>query len=423
MKASLKDMIDASAEQDEAVRVLSIPDPRLHDAIFVTGCIQENLPSGTPHVLVPLQIALDTGRLSERAFLMRPNGIRTLLRRDLPRLLDQLGLDWISRLDAFLRNGWHHGSLDRSSINRWIEQFEHCGSHRWVAEGLLKSLDFWSDARMRDALQLVPETLAGIDCICVNRHTKAGRSADVIANLARKQLDGSSALQNLSLLDFREALESPDFTHLLYIEDCILSGNEMERVLLGLLGLPDPYGTARSKALSRPDMLRTKQVTLRFAVIGNGGLEHVRQFLAQHGLHNITVSTDSAHLVPMFTPSGLSALRNGTLYDAKDSLRNPDQDMQRSVFQFWPEPEKQDRARHFCEEIGRQLYANYLASQGKQKPLRWIHECALGVRSAALTLAFGHSVPKETLPLFWAKGEIIWKGRPFIWYPLFEGAE
>jgi len=337
-------------------------------------------------------------------------------------LLKQLGLDWISRLEVLLHNSWHHSSIDRHHIEQWIQQFEQCGSHRWVADGLLKNLDFWPGTRTRDALRLVSETLTDIDCICVNRHAKAGRSADVIANLVRKQLDTSASLQHLPLLDFREALENPDFNSLLYVEDCTLSGNEMERVLLGLLGLPDPYGAPRSNALSIPNTLRTKQITLRFAVIGNGGLEHIRQFLVHHGLRNISIKTDGAHLIPLLTPKGLLSLQSGTLYDAAGSLRDADQNMQRSIFQFWPAAEKQERAICFCTEIGRQLYARYLESQGKQKPQHWIDECALGVRSAALTLAFGHSIPKETLPLFWAHGTILWNNRPFTWHPLFEGA-
>jgi hypothetical protein len=133
-KASLAGMIHSFAPREGSVRIIAIPDKLLRDATFVTARITEHLPSGTPHLLVPTQIALDTVTLSKSAFVLRPNGIRTLLRRDLPRLLEQLGLDWISRLDALLRNGWHHGSLDRNHINRWIQQFEHCGSHRWVAE-------------------------------------------------------------------------------------------------------------------------------------------------------------------------------------------------------------------------------------------------------------------------------------------------
>jgi len=92
------------------------------------------------------------------------------------------------------------------------------------------------------------------------------------------------------------------------------------------------------------------------------------------------------------------------------------------VFQeatFWGGLERIERAIYFCGEIGHQLFRQYLVSKDWDWPERRIRESSLGVRGISMALAFAHSVPKATLPLFWMEGSVRLGKKEIHWPPLF----
>jgi len=87
------------------------------------------------------------------------------------------------------------------------------------------------------------------------------------------------------------------------------------------------------------------------------------------------------------------------------------------------------RVQSFCESVGRQLFQKYLHDQERTAGwnlARWpadkVAMCAIGMHGLGMTHAFGHSVPKATLPLFWARGPVTHGSHTIVWQPLFVNA-
>jgi hypothetical protein len=92
----------------------------------------------------------------------------------------------------------------------------------------------------------------------------------------------------------------------------------------------------------------------------------------------------------------------------------------------WKDADSLLRARSFCEQVGAQLWRNYIQKKhfdlGAWPDAR-IQLCALGMEGLGLTFAFPHSVPKASLPLLWAGGKITAYGTSLEWVPLFPNAD
>jgi hypothetical protein len=416
-------------ERDGMINILAIPDRHLNNPEFVTARINESLPdeSSLTHIIVLGNIRLHEARLNNDVSLQRSPGTRTFERRTLPLTLQSVKEDWLSRLDYTLRHGWHHGHIDRNYLQKWLKQFERCGGHGWVGERLLRILEFWSDSRIREALRIDEDGLKGFDCVSVNRHQYAGKSADAIAQLVQKQLDANrfSGIHD-RVLDFRDAIQNEEIKTILFVEDCLITGNEMVRVLTALMDQPDVFGNSKAQPLDNPDLIREKEITLRFAVVTNGGIAYVRRFLSRYNLTNIQIEVKGVEQIDTLTTDGLTRIESDSLYDEEDCVIELERHIIRSCFkplEIWGSRGKVERALKFCAEIGRQLYRLYVNKRGKQMPERKLEEASLGIRGMALALAFSHSVPKETLPLFWMGGGIEWDKKKVHWYPLFEAGE
>jgi hypothetical protein len=206
----------------------------------------------------------------------------------------------------------------------------------------------------------------------------------------------------------------------------MITGNEMIRILSALLGRPERHGNSKADPLTDPESLRSKEITLRFALFTNGGLAATQMFLDKEGLSNIIIDVDGNSPLLTLTPLGVSGIGSGSLYDEHDCIANISDNVMRMAFtplEIWETVERASRAMLFCATIGRQLYKNYLSKRNKSMSEQMLDEAALGIRGLALALAFSHSVPKETLPLFWSGSKIIWNGKEFNWSPLFVGGE
>ncbi|MDT5061714.1 MAG: hypothetical protein QOH63_2173 [Acidobacteriota bacterium] len=415
-------------ERDGVINVLSIPDRHSNNAEYITAKVNELLPAESlTHIIVLGNIQVNTTKLRNPFTLQNSPGTRTFERRTLPQTLQSLGQDWLSQLDYKLRNGWHHGHIDRDYLEKWVYQFERCSSHGWVGKKLLRILEFWSDSRIREALRITKEGLEGFDCVSVNRHRYAGKSADAIASLVQKQLDSNQFNGiNPRVLDFRDAIQDDGIKTILFVEDCLITGNEMVRVLTALMDQPDVFGNSKAEPLDNPDLIREKEITLRFAVVTNGGVAYLNQFLNKHGLANIQIELEGVEQIKTLTADGLTRIENDNLYDEEGCVIELEQHVIRSSFQpveIWGSAEKAERALNFCAEIGRQLYRLYINKKGKLMSDKKLDEASLGIRGMALALAFSHSVPKETLPLFWMGGDIEWDSNKIQWFPLFQSGE
>jgi hypothetical protein len=416
-------------ERGGEISVLVISDRHTNNTQYVTARINELLPAGLAqtHIILLGNLKVNQENLKSDVVVIRSTTIKTFERRTLPLTLKSLHQDWLSQLDYKLRNGWHHGHIDRGYLERWVRQFEVCSSHGWVGEKLLRILEFWSDSRIREALRITKEGLEGFDCVSVNRHKFAGKSADAIASLVQKQLDSNrfSGIHS-EVLDFRVALQDKEIKKILFVEDCLITGNEMVRVLTALMGQPDVFGRSKADPLDNPDLIREKEITLRFAVITNGGLAYLNQFLNKHGLANIQVEVEGVEQIDTLTSDGVTRIESDSLYDDEDCVIELERHIIRTCFlpiEIWGSIDKVQRALNFCAKVGHQLYRLYLNKRGKTMPERKLEEASLGIRGMALALAFSHSVPKETLPLFWMGGDIEWDKKKIQWYPLFQSGE
>jgi hypothetical protein len=77
----------------------------------------------------------------------------------------------------------------------------------------------------------------------------------------------------------------------------------------------------------------------------------------------------------------------------------------------------------FCKAVGLQLFRNYVQQMCDTKgwtmwPAEKLAHAAMGMHGLALAHAFSHSIPKASLPLFWATGEVKLNGKTVNWRPL-----
>ena len=424
-------------DQRGRVVLLSIPMKKLRDVSYVTSTINDRAHNSINVEFelynvgdsVPRRGESDRKRRLASVSMHRlrgdikfaQNNLKLMLpafENKLKKSLKAKHLDWLSCVETMLINAWLHGTLDRGRIEQWLRQFESLGSYEWIGERLLRLLDFWPCAK-------VMKTIAkkcrfdDFDVVCVNRRVK-GKSADILATQIKK-IRGT-------VDDFYETLNAKNTKangSILYIEDCLLTGTEMISLLTALLGQTSPGRTPKVPPLDNLQRLQSWNIQACFAVAANWGCETVRQFLDKHGLRNISVFCGDATRVETLTEAGLQALRKDDLYDQDRCVKDQATHVRPGVFHedaIWGKADKRERAMNFCRHVGFQLFSAYL----KQKKWNWnparTREAALGARGNALALAFGHSVPKETLPLFWMGGPVTVGRKKLSWEPLFPNA-
>jgi hypothetical protein len=228
----------------------------------------------------------------------------------------------------------------------------------------------------------------------------------------------------MKVADLYEVLAKEETANILYIEDCLLTGTEITSLLRALLGDISPGRIPKVPALQDQALLRDKKIVMRFLVATNMGTEILKQFLVEKGIISVQISKASDELVTL-TPLGIQALREGRLFDEDKCLRDPSNHINAVAFQeilIWGDHERIERAISFCRDVGEQLFRHYLTAKKWPWPERRIRESSLGVRSSALALAFAHSVPKATLPLFWMEGTVRLGDKAINWHPLFPSA-
>ena len=155
----------------------------------------------------------------------------------------------------------------------------------------------------------------------------------------------------------------------------------------------------------------------------------LRHYTANKGLSNIQISVPAA-------ARKLRVLQatDGSPYEQVDSGLDPFRNWLRSrvvPFAFqedkgWKDAKALNDAKVFCQTVGAQLWKNYIKKK-EFDPASWPEErirlCALGMEGLGLAFAFPHSVPKASLPLFWARGHVTAFGSSLDWTPLFPDAD
>jgi len=355
--------------------------------------------------------------------------------------LQDLKLDWLSDVENRLRV-YVRREVNRERIANWLGQFNQL-KHRWVGERLLQALDMWPGHRLKDALRITRDGLLGFHHICGN--PELGKNYDFLRPLVKNELDAlrndnpQSSLPEIA--EIHEAIAVGTDNNILYVEDGLLTGTEMESVLRALLGKCKPGRKPKTEPLSDPTLLSRKRIQFRFAVTSNFGCFMLNRFLDAVGLTNCEVSFEYDNQIHVLTDTGMEALENGTFWVGTDPvdgsssptrhISRPDLYISTPAFQnmtIWRDHAQQRAAIDFCRSIGGQLFKHYHDRKVEMKEWapwdqRRISECSLGMRGFGLALAYAHSVPKSSIPLFWQSGSVTYRNknvkRKIEWQPLF----
>ncbi len=352
-------------------------------------------------------------------------GSLSRLEKKLPQILAQCSVDWFSERSSQL-SSWQHGSIDAAHLTAWLDQFEKIGV-LWIGKQLLRNLDWWSPERLRREAGLTPQLLSGVDCICVNRH-RVGKSGDYLANVVSKHIRPFAP--RLPVTDFRESLDEPSIyskvKRILFLEDGLFTGTEMTNYLSALAGVPLKTGRKPStQPLSNPLILKEKDIHLHFPLATSLGVRRLKAFLSEQAWNNIKISDAVGHRVEVLTNEGYLALDNNSFYDATSGncVANPHSYISPVAFNGdWKTAGQRERAMEFCRLVGDQLFRNYLIRKGWTWPEKKIEPCCFGMYGLGLTVAFSHSVPKASLPIYWMDGRVNYNGYTIEWMPLFQNS-
>lgn len=251
----------------------------------------------------------------------------------------------------------------------------------------------------------------------------------MLSNLFQKQINPINP-KFTGIEDFHTVLNSnqpqTNGGKILFLEDGLFSGTEMTKILGDLLGFEIPAGrTRKAPPLTDKSMLKNRSITLLFPVATTFGIARLEAFLRDNELTNITVECCSK--LEVLNSQGTEALDGGTFLDerVRNCPSDPDAHLIRLPFEnmaVWKDVERATKALNFCKEIGKQLFEQYLQSKKREWPPEKVERCALGMYGIGLAFAFTHSIPKATIPLFWAEGKVRYQGKTINWVPLFPNA-
>jgi len=348
--------------------------------------------------------------------------------------LGEIRLDWLSDIEVKLSK-YSHGRINWYSLKNWIDQFEKLGGFGWIGINLLKALDFWDEPRLLEAFSITETELCGIEYICFNGH-EFGKSGGVIQNLIQKKLSDLKEISLPPLADLRTCLETTGINNILYVEDCLLSATEAQSLMRSLLGMNPSGRQPKVEPLKEPVLIYDKNIQFRFGVRTEFGTKILRDFFDEQGLSKCIEVSNRGRQIEVLTDEGKEAFESIGFWNEEDGYKliaNPKKYMKLPAFsnqEIWgANPQRKQEAIEFCQTVGYQLFKNYLSRKaGNAGWNPWsearVRECALGMRSLGLALAFAHSVPKASLPLFWAKGPVMLRSRTrrkitLNWEPLF----
>jgi hypothetical protein len=341
----------------------------------------------------------------------------------LHRQLHDLGLDWRSVTISRLH---HYGlaSVGEAEIDKWLGQFERLDNHRSVGEHLLQLTDVLPLTDLGDSLSMDAD-FYGNELVVGFNYDKWGKSWGTVNTLIRKKCAAAS------LLPIAEAIEKGDHPKVLrVVEDGLFSGTEMRAILDSLRGLRPPDRGQKVPPLADPASLSRSSTQVYFGVVCDFGEAIMRHYMAKNGLPNIQIAVSAAarKFRVLYGPSTRDEAKLGGDDDEafRSGLRSRVVPYAFQDDKGWKDVDSLNRAKAFCENIGGQLWLRYVEKKNFDReawPDSRIKRCALGMEGLGLTFAFPHSVPKASLPIFWARGKIIAYGVSLDWMPLFPNAD
>lgn len=327
------------------------------------------------------------------------------------------GWDWRSRIEERIRH-WAHGTTD---LQAWRDQFRRLGQE-WVADYLLQHLHFITESELGDALaRAVPavrdESLLNFG---VFSH-KIGKSGGIIANLITKRFP-KAKLDEISAAVASRRTDSV----VVMMEDGLYSATEIVGVLDSLQGTREGRAL-KAVPLDDPGLLQ-QETLLAFGIMVDYG-----EAVLQHYLHRM----DNKLAIKLCCEGPrLEVLADRPPTVGQSTTPKQYRQQLQTLVRPWvfgrhahASPEKRQRAQSICQTIGRELWKCYIDKQVAENGWRatdWpqgrIDRCGLGMDGLGLTVVFGHSIPKASLPLFWAKGSISVGKVNLEWQPLFQNA-
>lgn len=336
-------------------------------------------------------------------------------------ILNQCGLS-LRSASATLASHWLHAKVDRRTIDLWIEQFCRLGPYKWIAEAILGSLQLIEQSRLGnlyEGLEIAP-TFA----LCVNSDPRGNpKSSEVIANLLKKRFSGKKIYTSPA-----QAIEDGKEREVAVFEDGLWSGTEAIGVIESLLG--ERPTKLKTRQLADPDLLHHVDIKFVYGTATDYGSALVQRFLQDKGLQKVEII--SASTIQIASPGLLTALASDGLDFPKMRDQGPGAvdlcpHVLHALAKNSASPEQAADALQFCIDVGGQLFGNYLnmmatASGWTSWPAEKLLNASLGMHGLGLTHAFGHSVPKATLPLLWGRGPVVIGPRSVDWKPLFENA-
>lgn len=314
---------------------------------------------------------------------------------------------------------WVHSAIDFATITEWRNQFGSLGRFHWIADVILANAALMSAPELGE--RFINSPLMHADAAAFNQDDRGVKSGEVIANLLTKRLPNLQVFRSPA-----EAIERFPTGRVVMVEDGLWSGTEAIGVFESLLGRRQ--GREKTKALSEPGLLSDSELTLVYGIGTDYGQAMVRRYLADEGLSNIQIYCGG--LVPVATQGLLESIGDSgfdvlALRESGPALGNITPHLEACLAPFTPM--QRSEAIAFCRLIGKQLLRNYLSNQVQTKGWNmWAEErlekCSLGMHGLGLAHAFGHSVPKATIPLLWGQGQVTWNGKTINWVPLFRNA-
>jgi hypothetical protein len=351
--------------------------------------------------------------------LVHGTGLDTCLRK--------YGFDWRSDVTHRLTH-YALGTVGEKEIETWIAQFDRLGDHRSVGEHLVQLVDVLPQSELGNSLSNGSDFHRSDLVIGFNRD-KWGKSWGPVSNLVSK------ICPSAIVLPITEAITvgiPPKVVRL--VEDGLFSGTELRGVLDSLQGKRAPNRIQKVPALEDVNALSKVSAQWYFGVVTDFGEALMRQYAAANGLPNIQIVTGAAARKfsvllgdsSPFVASKEERSENDRMKEYRSYLRSKVEPIAFQERMGWKDDTARSRAREFCEVVGEQLWKNYIVKKNldlNDWPDERISLCALGMERLGLTFAFSHSVPKASLPVFWSRGKVTFRGVTIDWAPLFPNAD
>ena len=396
-------------------------------AMFLCDELQGHSSSDHSTVLVPNRVHINHNILSDAGYSVT-NGtcISNLLHgHGLLNELKKRGLDWRTSVLAMTAR-YALAQISEKDIDSWLSQFEFLGNHRPVGEHLLQLLEILAPADLAESLCKDSDFKRNNLFFGFNKD-KYGKSWGTVTNLVQKSCPTSP------MLPFNEAIEQcNDFNEVWLVEDGLFSGRESRSVFDSLRGMRPSNRSQKVPPLRDVNKLSSTSILLRFGAVCDFGWETLHRYLVKNKLLNIHIESACAAMKFSVLADPPNNEQNNKLDQSDiddgaflESLRNRVNPYAFQSSRGWKDAPLEAKAKLFCEEIGQQLWSSYLNQKNfdlTSWPKERIDRCSLGMEGLGLTFAFAHSVPKATLPLFWAEGMVTIGDKRKMWRPLFPSA-